>query len=126
MRFFLDHCVPVDVGRVLKDAGHEVIVQTTAIAADSPDPLVQLTAVENDAILVSFDPDHHRAANRFGISNKRFRKLSRIHLRCSEPHAAVRVKLALSFIEHEWQIALSSQDKRMFLEIQGNGLKTVR
>ena len=73
MRFFLDHNVPADVARVLKEAGHDVIIQTEALGADAPDPLVALTSAENEVVLISFDKDHVAVANRFGVSNKRLR-----------------------------------------------------
>jgi predicted nuclease of predicted toxin-antitoxin system len=126
MRFFLDHNVPADVARVLREAGHEVIVQKDAIAADAADPVVALTAAENDAVLISFDRDYRQIATRFGISNVRLRKLSRIQFRCTEPEAAKRLSAGLAFIEHEWELAQAGGDKRIFLEIQGNGFKTVR
>ena len=126
MRFFLDHCVPAGVGRVFREAGHEVIIQKDALAIDAPDPLVALTSAQNDAILVSFDSDHRALANRMGVSNSRLKRLSRIHCRCEYPEAEKRMKLALSFIEHEWQEAQKSSDPRMFVEILGYGLKTHR
>lgn len=126
MRFFLDNCVPDSVGRVLERADHEVVFQRDVIPADSPDLLVALASVENDAVLVSSDRDFKAIASRFGVSQRRLRRLSRIHLRCAEPKAAERMKAALSFIEFEWAVAQSSADERMFIEIQTNALKTVR
>ena len=76
MRFFLDHCVPAGVGRVLVAAGHEVIVQKEALAINAPDPLVALTSAQNNAILVSFDRDHKALAHRMGVSNSRLKRLS--------------------------------------------------
>ena len=75
---------------------------------------------------MTFDRDHKVPANRFGVSNSRLKKLSRIHFRCKYPDATARLKLGLSFIEHEWEIAQEFKDKRIFLEIQGNGFKTSR
>jgi hypothetical protein len=62
----------------------------------------------NDAVLVSMDGDFRSLAPRAGIGRNRFRRLSRIALRCSEPRAAGRVKAAMSLIEHEWKVAQSS------------------
>lgn len=126
MRFFLDNCVPAAVAQVLRDAGHEVILQKDAIATDSSDTLVAIASATNDAILVSFDSDFKAIAARAAVSQKRLRKLSRIHFRCSYPQAADRLKKALSWVEAEWEIAQASPDSRMFLEILGNALKTVR
>jgi predicted nuclease of predicted toxin-antitoxin system len=40
IKFFVDNCVPDSVGRVLQDAGHDVILLRESIAPDSPDLLV--------------------------------------------------------------------------------------
>jgi predicted nuclease of predicted toxin-antitoxin system len=126
LRFFLNHCVPASVARVLRDAGHVVILQKDAIATDESDPIVALASAENDAILISTDKDYRKIATRFGVSNTRLRKLSRIQLRCSEPDAASCVAAGMKFIEHEWELAQSFNDKRIFIEILGFGFKTVR
>jgi hypothetical protein len=126
MRFFLDHNVPVSVAEAFDAAGHEVIVQKDAIAPDSEDPVVALTAAENAAILVSFDRDFRAIAGRLGVSNRRLRKLSRIQMRCKEPEGATRLQEAMSFIQHEWDLAQQRSDKRIFIEILGLGLKTIR
>ena len=126
MRFFLDHGVPASVGNFLVAAGHEVIILKDALAPDSKDPVVALTAAENAAVLISFDRDFRAIAGRLGVSNKRLRKLSRIQMRCKEPEGVRRLKEAMKFIEHEWEIAQTKSDKRIFIEILGLGLKTVR
>lgn len=114
------------MARVLRDAGHEVILQKEAIATDSSDTLVALASAANDAILITFDTDFKAIASRAGVSQKRLKKLSRIQFRCTEPQAADRLGKALSWIEAEWEVAQSSPDKRMFLEILGNALKSLR
>ncbi len=126
MRFFLDNCVPAAVARVLKDAGHDVILQKEAIATDSSDTLVAIASAENDAILISFDKDFKEIATRAAISRRRLKTLSRIHFKCTHPQAADRLAKALSWIEQEWIVAGRSPDKRMFLEIQGAALKSLR
>jgi hypothetical protein len=126
MRFFLDNCVPESVRDVLTAAGHEVIRQREAIASDSSDTLVAIASVTNAAILVSHDKDFKAIASRVGVSQTRLRKLSRIHFRCAEPKAARRMRDALDLIEYEWSRAQNRADQRMFIEIQDNGLKTVR
>jgi hypothetical protein len=126
MRFFLDHCVPAGVARVLTEAGHEVIIQKDAIAADSPDPIVALASVENDAILVTFDKDHKALANRFGVSDARLKTLSRVYFRCAYPEAEKRLLVAMTFIAREWEECHKDADPRMFIEVLGYGLKTLR
>lgn len=114
------------MARVLRDAGHEVIFQKEAIATDSSDLLVALASAANDAILVTFDSDFKAIASRAGVSQRRLHKLSRIQFKCTEPQASDRLEKALSWVEAEWAIAQSSPDKRMFLEILGNALKSLR
>jgi predicted nuclease of predicted toxin-antitoxin system len=126
MRFFLDHNVPASVADVFIAAGHEVIVQKEAIAPDAEDPIVALTAAENAAILVTFDKDFRALAGRLGVGNKRLRKLSRIQMRCKEPDGAQRLKEAMSLIQHEWDFAQKRVDQRIFIEVLGLGIKTVR
>lgn len=126
MRFFLDHNVPVSVVDVLVASSHEVIVLKDAIAADAPDPVVALTAAENDAILLSFDKDFRAIAGRLGVSHNRLRKLSRVQMRCKGPAGARRLQDALSLIQHEWDVAQSKSDKRIFIEVLDLGIKTVR
>jgi predicted nuclease of predicted toxin-antitoxin system len=126
MRFFLDHGVPRSLADALVAADHEVIIQKDALAPDAEDPVVALTAAENAAILISFDKDFRAIAGRLGVSNQRLRKLSRIQMRCKEPEGPKRLKAAMSFIEHEWQVAQSKPDKRIFIEILGLGMKTIR
>jgi hypothetical protein len=87
------------------------------LAPNSPDPLVAAVSEMNDAILVSLDSDFSTLAPRAGVGRARFRKLSRIALKCSEPQAAGRTQAALSLIEHEWNFAQKQSDKRMIVEI---------
>jgi hypothetical protein len=56
----------------------------------------------------------------------RFKKLSRIGLKCAAPKAAARIKAALSLIEHEWSFAQNSSDKRMIIEIVETAIRTIR
>lgn len=107
-------------------AGHEVIYQRQAIATDATDIVVALASAENDAILISFDKDFRVIASRFAVSNRRLRKLSRIHLRCRESDAAKRVLQAMSLIEAEWTIAQQNPSGRLFVEIQADAIKTLR
>ena len=80
----------------------------------------------NDAVLVSHDSDFKTLAPRAGVGKSRFRKLSRIGLKCNEPQAAGRIKVAMSLIEHEWEVAEHSSDKRMIVEIGYSVIRTIR
>jgi predicted nuclease of predicted toxin-antitoxin system len=126
IKFFVDHCVPDAVGRALTAAGHEVVLLRTQLAPNSPDPLVAAVAEMNEAVLVSLDTDFKTLAPRAGVGKQRFRTLSRIGLKCSEPQAAKRIIAALSLIEHEWDLAQRSGDKRMIIEIGQTTIRSIR
>jgi len=80
----------------------------------------------NEAVLVSLDTDFKALAPRAGVGKQRFRTLSRIGLKCSEPQAAKRIIAALSLIEHEWDLAQRSGDKRMIIEIGQTTIRSIR
>jgi predicted nuclease of predicted toxin-antitoxin system len=122
----VDHCVPQSVGGVLVTAGHEVIFLRHELAPNSPDPLVAAVAEMNEAVLVSLDGDFQTLAPRAGIGRRRFRRLSRIALKCSEPQAASRIAACLSLIQHEWEYAQLQSDKRMIIEIGNSSIRLIR
>jgi predicted nuclease of predicted toxin-antitoxin system len=107
-------------------AGHEVIFLRQELAPNSPDPLVAAVAEMNDAVLVSLDSDFQTLAPRAGIGRRRFQRLSRIALKCSEPQAAGRVVKALSLIQHEWDHTQKQPDKRMIIEIGNSVIRLIR
>ena len=98
----------------------------TQLAPDSPDPLVAAVAEMNDAVLVSHDSDFKALAPRAGVGKRRFRTLSRIGLKCSEPQAGPRIAAAMSLIEHEWKVSQGRSDKRMIVEIGHTSIRTIR
>jgi predicted nuclease of predicted toxin-antitoxin system len=126
IKFFIDHCVPDSVGIFLRGAGHEVILLREKLAPNSPDPLVAAVSEMYGAVLVSHDGDFKALAPRAAVGRQRFRKLSRISLKCSEPQAAARMKIALSLIEHEWAVANEGSDPRMIIEIGHTTIRTIR
>lgn len=124
MRFFIDHCVPESVARALEDAGREVIRLRTRTAPDSPDTLVAAVAEANNAILVTMDGDFKALAARTGIGHRRYRRLSLVRFeRCRESRAAERMMAALSLIDHEWALSSENKDRRIFIVI---GLEAIR
>jgi predicted nuclease of predicted toxin-antitoxin system len=127
MRLLLDHNVPDSVAAVFRAAGHEVLLVRELLPTDSSDQLVATASELEGAILVSVDRDFKQIAPRIPKGMRgRFKKLSRISLECSEPQAAQRVRVAMTLIEAEWEIAQSSHDSRMFITIQNAGIKTHR
>jgi hypothetical protein len=127
IKFFVDHCVPDSVGEILRDKGHDVILLRRRIAPDSPDPLVAAVSEMYGAVLVSLDSDFKRLAPRIPKGQRqRFRKLSRIALRCKAPRCAPRMQACLSLVEHEWIIAQHSSDKRMIVDIGESYIRSIR
>jgi predicted nuclease of predicted toxin-antitoxin system len=123
---FLDEGVPVSVGRCFTEAGHKVIYFKEAAVSGSPDQLVAAVSQENDAVLVAHDGDMRKIAQRRGVGQRRFRKLSLLKLSFRETRAAVRVNKAMSLIEHEWQLASDSSDRRIFIEIGDSVIRIMR
>jgi predicted nuclease of predicted toxin-antitoxin system len=99
MLFMLDENVPVDVADMLIKQGHEAKFIRDYAPPGSPDPLVATVAQELNAVLLSFDGDFEVIAPRIAKGHrKRFRKLSRIWMRCDEPQAANRLNVALDVL----------------------------
>lgn len=126
IRVFLDEGVPQSVGRTFADAGHEIIFFHEAAIPGSPDQIVASVSEANNAVLVALDGDMRRIAQRRGIGGARYRRLSLIKLSCRETRAAARVAAAMSLIEHEWALAADKSDRRIFIEISDNFIRTTR
>lgn len=127
MRFFIDHCVPESVAKALEAAGREVIRLRTKTAPDSPDTLVAAVAEANNAILVTMDGDFKAIAARTGIGQRRCRRLSLIRFqKCRESKAASRLVTALSLIDHEWELSTGRKDRRIFVVITSESIRTHR
>ncbi|GFO81386.1 MAG: hypothetical protein A49_10130 [Methyloceanibacter sp.] len=95
------------------------------IADDSPDPLVAKVSEMYGAVLVSLDSDFKTLAPRMNIGQRRFRKLSRVGIKC-KPRNAARIVRALSLIEHEWKHAAAQHDPRMIVDIGESSIRTYR
>lgn len=109
-----------------RTAGYAVELLREKLATDSPDQLVATYSELSGAVLISLDRDFQSLAPRVGIGQRRFRKLSRIGIRCDEPEAARRIEAALTLIEHEWKRAQASPDQRMIIEIGPTYIRTIR
>jgi len=126
LRIFTDEGVPDSVGDGFAASGHYVIRLREAVATGSPDPLVCAAAEANDAILVALDGDMRALAQRRGIGQRRFRTLSLIKISCKVTRASERVKAAMSLIEHEWLHSADHADRRLFIEIGSDVIRTFR
>jgi predicted nuclease of predicted toxin-antitoxin system len=127
MKFFIDQNVPTAVDRFLGSRGYEVVLLRQRIPTESSDALVAAVAEANNAILVTFDPDFKALASRIGIGRRRFARLSLIRFeKCRESQAARRMEEALSLIEHEWAIGRGERDRRLFVVITSQTIRTHR
>lgn len=127
MRFFIDQCVPESVAKTIEKHRHEAIRLREKIAPNSPDTLVAAVSEANSAILVTMDGDFKSIASRTGIGQSRYRRLSLLRFeKCRESRAAARLDLAMSLVEHEWNIGKGKQDRRMFVVITNSTIRTHR
>jgi predicted nuclease of predicted toxin-antitoxin system len=88
--------------------------------------LVCAAAEANDAILVALDGDMKTLAQRRGVGQRRFRKLSLIKISCKATRASDRLTDAMSLIEHEWNHSEGQADRRLFVEIGADVIRTFR
>lgn len=96
LRFFLDNNVPDSIGRYLQGRGHSVYRQRHHIGTDSPDPVVGMTALQAQRILVTWDKDFN--SQRF--RQPRFARLNVLSLSGDGPTLLQAVKehiVALEF-----------------------------
>lgn len=127
MRFLLDQNVPNSVAVALRALDHDVLLVREILPTDASDPLVGTAAEQDNRVLVSLDrdfqkldpqrPDGHRA---------RFRRLSRIWLRCAPARCADRVRLFIREIEWEERAHAEQSLLKMNLHLFENGFKTHR
>jgi hypothetical protein len=122
LRFLLDHNVPVSVARVLREAGHMAELVSDVLPVDSPDQIVAAVAQSAGAILISADQDFDAIAPRIPKGGRnRFRKLSRIALKCDPVHAARRIRANIGYIEIAYADAMNSAGIRMLVTIKTTG-----
>lgn len=95
LSFLTDANVPDSVGNVLIARGHLVSRVRDIMAADSPDPIVAVAAIENGMILVSWDKDFNHQRFR----QPRFAALSRIGMSGPEPKGAARIQDVIDLVE---------------------------
>lgn len=99
LRFFLDNNVPDSIGRYLQRRGHSVLRQRYHIAHDSPDPVVAMTALQAERILVTWDKDFNTQAFR----QARFSQLSRISICGSGPTLLPAIKEHIELLEFQFK-----------------------
>ena len=124
----LDAGAPDSVGQVFRERGHYVLLHRDVLPEKSPDKLVCITAVQNEAILIAVDSDMTRLVHRYGTApqNARFKGLHLIRLGCSGPMAAERCAQAMDLIEAEWAFANAKTARRLWIDICNHWIKTCR
>jgi len=109
LAFFLDNNVPDSIGRFLQRRGHSVQRQRFYIPADSPDPLVAMTALQAGRILVTQDKDFN--SQRF--QQDRFASLSRVSLSGSAVTLLPALQEHMHLIEFQWAHSQTAGKGRM-------------
>ena len=108
----------MSVFRFLVGRGYNVEFIRDLIPEGSVDPLVAFVAEDEGAILVTNDGDFQSIAPRIPDGQKRrFKKLSRIWIRCNEYQAAARLEKIWDFVELEHRNARSDGDGRMIVQV---------
>jgi hypothetical protein len=78
-------------------------------------------------ILISDDQDFTQIAGRRPNAKVgRFRKLSRINMKCKHAVAVKRLAAAMTLIEFEYEMAQARRDKRMIIDVQPTLIRTLR
>ncbi|TGV61035.1 hypothetical protein EN784_01140 [bacterium M00.F.Ca.ET.141.01.1.1] len=127
MKFLLDEGVPVSVGRVLEDAGHEVIFfMKSGLTKGTPDAVVCSAAQSSNAILVAADADMKKLAKGHGVTPAQFKKMGLVRFECPKPMTTHRIKVALSLIEHEHTKVDGTICARLFVVISEGAIRSYR
>lgn len=93
---------------------------------DSVDPVVAITCSVNGLVLITHDKDFRQLSKRLQVTQRQYRRLHRIQLRCEEANSAKRIQQALSLIESEWLLVEKSIDQQMIIEITDTSIRIVR
>jgi predicted nuclease of predicted toxin-antitoxin system len=127
MRFMLDENVPAEMADMLVAGGHEAEFIRDYVPPGAADPLVATVAEQNNSILISFDGDFQLIAPRIPIGHRRrFRRLSRIWMRCGEPQGARRLESALELVKSEFALGQRRTNQRMMFWVGISYLRTER
>ena len=127
MKFLLDNNVPNGVAVMLRGLGHDVALVRDLLTQDAPDPLVAAAAERDGRVLVSLDRDFETLdPGRPSGFRARFRRLSRIWLRCRPARSAERIRLFIREIKWEEKAHAEQGLAKMNIHLFDNGFKTHR
>lgn len=113
------------VCKLLEQRGHTVTRLRNVLPMDSPDPIVAKVAQDRDEILVTEDGDFSGIVSP-KRKGRRFKKLSRVSLKCGSAKTANRMAAAVSLIEFEYAAAQARPQKRIIVEIQTTVIRLIR
>lgn len=101
--FFTDNDVPDDVGRFLRDSGHDVTRLRDVMLDSSADPVVAAACRQQGLVLITHNVKHFRAIVRdHEVTRGEVDTLNRIEMGCKQIRSKARMESALSLIEAEW------------------------
>lgn len=113
--------------KFLEERGHTVLRARHRVPEGTQDPIVAKVSQDLEAILLTDDADFSSfVAKRQDGQKKRFKKLSRISLRCSHSRILGRLEDAIGLIEFEYELAQGRPDKRMIIDIQPTLIRLFR
>jgi hypothetical protein len=123
----LDENVPVDVADMLVQHGHEALFIREYVPPGAADEIVATISEQENCVLISFDRDFQLIAPRVPLGHRaRFRRLSRIWMKCDEPDGAARLLSALELVVSEFGLAQARSDKRLWFWVGRDFLRTHR
>lgn len=123
----LDENVPVDMAEMLVAHGHQAEFIRDYVPPGSADVIVATVAEQRECILISFDGDFEAISPRVPHGHRaRFRRLSRIWMRCDEPRGAARLGSALDLVVSEFDLAQQRADRRLWFWVGRDYLRTHR
>lgn len=113
--------------KFLEERGHTVLRARHRVPEGTQDPIVAKVSQDLEAILLTDDADFSSfVAKRQDGQKKRFKKLSRISLRCNHSRILGRLEDAIELIEFEYELAQGRPDKRMIIDIQPTLIRLFR
>ena len=117
MRLLIDENVPRSVASLFRERGHDVELVTKELFPSATDDAVAAFGSLRHAIVVTFDRDFKEIIKVIPDGSKtKFRKASRLLLRCNEPNARRRIDELLPYVELAASRA-TSKGARMIMEI---------
>lgn len=93
---------------------------------DTSDQVVGIACIVSGRVLITHDHDFRQIAKRLQISQRQYRRLHRIMLKCIEPNDVARLGASLSLIEAEWELLQNDAERALAIEITDASIRTVR